>query len=365
MRSFAMLGALAWLGAIASPAHAQPAATITGTVVDGTTAAAAPAIAHVATQSIETPFTGTYTVTGPLKGTLVVKRTGDELTFMGQLGEQTFTHTALVSAKTHEWTIDLGTTVTVGMVGRLSHEHATDAPHRKLVIKITGRDVLAGSLVLGDTPAGAASLVRKKEALIVYGTHQGGMHVFANEVAAYYRTKGYAITEIKGEWNAVRDALSSAQENGHAYERFVDVSHGGYDGPILDPWTQWSSRADESPDDFDDLVRAFRRGTTPDAKLIFSACHSGGSDRFEVKNATSEPYYNYRYTDELAKRTGRLAAGPMGPTSTEYSRQLVKAIEGEGPTKQETRISTPSGATVVQPGRIPPARAISNRAPGE
>jgi hypothetical protein len=40
----------------------------------------------------------------------------------------------------------------------------------------------------------------------------------------------------------------------------------------------------------------------------------------------------------------------MGETSTEYSLQLAKAVEGEAVTKQETRVSTPTSSRVIVPG---------------
>ena len=39
----------------------------------------------------------------------------------------------------------------------------------------------------------------------------------------------------------------------------------------------------------------------------------------------------------------------MGTTSTEYTKRLVEAVEGQGPTVQETRISTPTTVKTVQP----------------
>src|SRR5262245_19004633 len=70
-----------------STALAQPSPVDTssvGTVNSASIAAVnTNVVAPVSTQTVETPFVGRWTVTGALKGDLVVTRKDDELTFSG------------------------------------------------------------------------------------------------------------------------------------------------------------------------------------------------------------------------------------------------------------------------------------------
>ncbi len=360
MRALATAAVLSLFLAPAAFAQTDETAAVdTGTTAD-TAPVASPVIAQVTTQSVETPIVGTYDVTGALAGTLVVKRPDDDvLVFEGQIGGKKFSLRSPVSVRTREWRIDLDDTTSVGFIGALGNSPETTVPSRALVLRANGANLL-GMTAIAGRPSQAVVLKRKLEALVAYGTYMGAMKVYANQVVGYYKAKGYAVKLMPGDWKAVTQELVQAQATGHAYERFVIVSHGGWDGPMFEG-NNCQQSAGENDVEFGDFTRAVRRGTTPDAKLIFSCCHQGGSNKFEdpYKYYASLGYPDYRYTDDLSKRTGRLVAGPMGETSTEYSLRLVKAIEGEGPAVQDTRVSTPSGSRQIAPnGELAAAQAI-------
>jgi hypothetical protein len=331
----------------------ETAASVTSDVAAAVAPVASPVIAQVATQSVETPYVGTYDMSGGLAGTLVVKRADDDvLAFEAHVGGKSSSLEASVSGS-HDWRLDLGETVSVGLVGALGHSHGSGSTSssRTLVLRTSGPNLLAMVAVNGH-PTQTVVLKRKLEALVVYGTYMKAMKVYAQQVEAYYKAKGYSVKLMPGSWQTVTAELVAAPTRGDAYERFVIVSHGGWDGPMLESGDYYQVSAGENGVQFGDFVRAVRRGTTPDAQLIFSCCHQGGSNKFENKYEyyASLGYPDYRYTDDLSTRTGRLVAGPMGETSTEYSLRLVKAIEGEGPAVQDTRVSTPSSVRQLAPG---------------
>ena len=331
---------------------ASPPATLEGRVDDFAL------IAPVATQSVETPFVGTFTLAGGARGTLSVSRQEDTLGFSATLSGGD----ARLAAKVSEpgpWRLPLAGP-TRGLIRRLDGQAAQTADEKSdagvLVLTHDGKGGLT-AVVEKDGRKTAVTVTRKKEALVVYGTYETGMRVYAQQCSAYYRAKGYQVTEQPGDWPGVVGALFSAEQDGHTFGRVVIVSHGGWDGPMFGPrMSQLSATSD--PESFGHLVRAFRRGTTLDAKLIFSACHSGGSNRFEKDHS------DYRYTDDLAARTGRFAYGVNGSTSTEWSRELCQLAEGEGPARQESRISSPGGGKTVMPGRGAGRPAIANQSLG-
>jgi hypothetical protein len=352
--AYRYLLAILLCGGFASFAAAQPnEAEIHGTVVDSGSDAAPVTtawIAFVSTESVETPWIGTYDMTGGAKGALTIGRKGDDLRLSGTADGNALSAVAKVGK--HEFHLPLGP-VAVGIISHLggglgSTPAAPAQTARMLVVTESGGKLKA--VVHQDGKADVAvTLTRKKEALVAYGTYQGGMKVFAQQAADYYKSKGYTITMIPGDWEAVTLKLVAAEESGHTFSRFIISSHGGWDGPMFEG-KKCQLSAQECTDEFGDLIRAMRRGLTPDAKMIFSACHTGGSNRYE--DHTKQTYYDYSYiySDDVAAKTGRTVAGPMGETSTEYTRQLVMAVEGEGVTKQETRVSTPSGGKTIQPG---------------
>jgi hypothetical protein len=171
-------------------------------------------------------------------------------------------------------------------------------------------------------------------------THVNAFKAYATHVKRRYDAMGYDRTDILfGEsWAVVFDALKLAETEHRPYTRVIFIGHGGWDGPIgLGP--QVSSESD--PENFKVFLDAVRRGTTPDAKIFASTCHSGGSDKYEEANAWNN---KYRWVDDVALQTGRTVAGPRGKTSTEYTEQHVFAVlEGEGVTRQAIRWASPEG----------------------
>ena len=214
--------ALLFVAAFASFASAQPhdvAAVVT------------PCVANVDTQSIETPFTGTWTIQGGAKGVLNVARKGDELLFTGKVGEvPTFRLSANVE-EPRTWRIPLDSTST-GIANNLNGGHGTTNATRFLVVNDAGKGDLKAFLELKGKKTNV-TLVRKKEALILYGTYENGMKVFAQQCQAYYKAKGYEVTFLPGAWQGAATALLTAQETGHSFQRVVVVSHGGWDGPMF------------------------------------------------------------------------------------------------------------------------------------
>ncbi len=334
---------------IASFAHAQPAPVESGTVAVVIT----PCVALVHTQSIETPFVGTWEISGGLTGTLTVSRKVEgELTLAGKAGDFVFSHTAPVDGP-RTWRIPLDSTNT-GIANNLDGSNHTPVATRFLIVNDAGKgDLKAISELKGKKTK--CRLIRKKEALIVYGTHENGMKVFAQQCEKYYRAKGYTVTIMGGQWQAFADALLGGETSGHTFQRVVVVGHGGWDGPMFQNSRFSQISSTYNGEDYWNWVRAMKRGTTLDAKYIVSACHSGGANRYETWRV------DYRYTDEVAKHSGRTAYGVNGSTSTEWSKQLCMFAEGEGGARQESRVSGPGGGKTVMGGSNANQPPISNQ----
>lgn len=341
--------ALVFVGAFTSLAAAQPApvATDTTAAVTSYVAPPPPHIAPVDTQSIETPFTGTYALSGGTSGQLVSSRRDDDLVFKGTAAGVPFEAHASVADRAKSWKIPLGT-ASVGIVSIVGgHSNQVPPTTKVLVVEDGGKGDLKAHVEFQkkSTPV---TVTRKKEALVIYGTYENGMKVYAQQCSAYYKAKGYTITEMPGDWTNVSAALAEAQVEGHAYQRVVVVSHGGWDGPMMKGDFIQISAGDSTGEEFGQFARAVRRGTTLDAKLMFSCCHSGGSNRFEDWRKDDH------WTDDLARLSGRAAYGVDGSTSTEWSLNLAKFAEGEGPARQESRVSGPGGGKTVMPNQPAP-----------
>jgi hypothetical protein len=166
---------------------------------------------------------------------------------------------------------------------------------------------------------------------------------YARRLADYYRGQGWRADVLEVESaEALGKALEQAGTEGRPYARLVLIGHGGWDGPLFQGG-QVSPTS--SPDGFVRLIAALRRGTTADARVFSSTCHAGGSNRYEDVRKDD------RWTDHLARAAARIVAGPMGPTSTEYTYQHVLAVlEGQGTTRQEVRWSAPEGARTIPAG---------------
>jgi hypothetical protein len=358
MRSRSGVAFLFVLG-FASFASAQPdddhgiGTVSTASVTTSSVAAVVtPCVANVDTQSIETPFVGTFALTGSAQGHLNVARKGDELIFTGAAAGIPLRHHARVEAP-RTWRIALDSTST-GIANNLNGSNNTTSHTRFLVVSDAGKGNLKVVLEFKNKKTDVQA-TRKKEALVVYGTYENGMKVFANQCVKYYKDKGYEVSLMAGSWQGFADALLAAEATGHTFARVVIVSHGGWDGPMFrdSQYSQISSTYHD--EDYWNFIRAFKRGTTLDAKLMVSACHSGGSNRYETWRV------DYRYTDEVAKHSGRLVYGLNGSTSTEWSKLLCMFAEGEGPARQETRVSGPGGGRTVMGGNMVVQPPIGNQ----
>src|SRR5205807_585911 len=104
---------------------------------------------------------------------------------------------------------------------------------KTFVLRDAGKGHLTGTVELRGQKT-AVTLTRVKEVLVLYGTYQGGMKVFAQQCSAYYRAKGYVVHELPGDWIAAVSAVAGAEETGHTFTRVVVVSHGGWDGPMFE-----------------------------------------------------------------------------------------------------------------------------------
>jgi hypothetical protein len=215
----------------------------------------------------------------------------------------------------------------------------------------------------GASVKSRVKLVRQHAALVFHDNAYSTTDIntfayYGREVANYYRSKGYPIVKeaLGDSWADIAAIVSSAEAEGHPYDRVVFVGHGGWDGPLI--WGDKNdgiSQASEgmNTEYFHAFTAALRHGTTADAKIFFSACHSGGSNRFELASfGPDSDVSKEHYVDDVARESGRTVAGPMGATSTAFSLRAVKAaLEGEGTTAQQTRIAKGSGpARVIAAG---------------
>lgn len=332
------------VAAFASVAHAQP--TDVAVVVT-------PTIASVATQAVETPFVGTFTLSGGLKGELTISRKGDQLTLRGEAGGLHFMQTADANGP-QLWQVELGST-SGGIATNVGGSTNNTANSSKVfVIQHSTKGGLKGTYTFKNKKT-EVKFARKKEVLVLYGTYENGMKVFAVQCQAYYKAKGYNVTLLPGDWGGAVNTLVGAQELGRPFARVIIVSHGGWDGPMFQNSLHTQLSTQNYPDDYWNLARAVKYGTTLDAKLVFSSCHSGGANRYETWRK------EYRYTDEIARDTGRTAYGLNGSTSTEWSLNLCKFAEGEGPARQETRVSTATGGKNVMGGNYVGNLPITNQ----
>lgn len=216
-------------------------------------------------------------------------------------------------------------------------------------------------------------------------------------------SEGKGPPKMCESWDALIARLEGAEAE--PYSRLFTIGHGGWDGTMMDGSpVQISPRMDE--DHFWRFTDAIKKGMTPDGKIYFSSCHGGGSnageeaehekiqadakkleadatakkaaaekrrdaatsqadkDRFqaevdqwdgELANAQSTLGWIkdlfVRWSEEVARATGRVASGPMGLTSTgkinddTETRTLCNAraaLEGEGVAKQALWLTIPS-----------------------
>lgn len=223
---------------------------------------------------------------------------------------------------------------------------------------LPSQDGFTGRLETRSGRAAAVVLTRAPRALLIpawSGEEGVDTRVFlgvAEQMAAFYRGRGYETEVLQGRSvEHLIAALGRQRRNGGRFARVVFIGHGGWDGPLLGTGEDADGRevtmqasAQEGTHLWPALVTAIADATTPDARIYSSSCHAGGSDRYERREDWGG-IYDYVWVDDLARRAGRVVAGPSGRTSVEYTlRQVKAALEGEGTVAQETRWASPSGA---------------------
>lgn len=200
-----------------------------------------------------------------------------------------------------------------------------------------------GTLVRAGQAVAKLKIRRVDRAIAFHDTYEDGFGVYARQVVRFYKAKGWAVREGAIEtWDEVLDALREAEFEGFPYTRVVIVSHAGWDGPLLADPVQISPWG-EATDRWDEVLDAFRRGTAPNARMYFSGCHTGGSNRYEGND-------DRRWAVELGRATERFAAGPAGSTSTVWTLDQVKAVlEQDGKVRQEVWGASRDGVVQIGP----------------
>jgi len=194
---------------------------------------------------------------------------------------------------------------------------------------------------------------------------------YALKLQRYYANRGIpADLHQASSAPGVIHYLEDAALAGKRYKRIVWIGHGGWDGPIMGTSSPTQVSAKDNPKKFEQFITALDEVLTPDARLFASACHAAGNNKYEAEMHFKS---HYSWVHDVAKRTGRLVAGPAGYTSTEFTYQHVLAIlEGQGTVKQEVHVATGETLRIVWPGRtlagssirpLPPIRTTSNPGP--
>lgn len=312
---------------------------------------AAPALAA------DDPLVGTFRLSGrqgarSLSGPVVIREREGQLVLSGTLG--TLGAVELPGSREGSSWRFATPVATGGMTGVLvpGQPEAT-APALTLTFTQTRVGAFSGT---GAGPDGRKTmtleLTRKRRALITYATGYGvednTFAAYGRQVRTYWRALGLEVDFVPAaSWDAVISALQAAGDAGTPYVRVLSVGHGGWDGPIyrgqLSPWyggAGWTG-----------LVAAYRHGTAPESKMYVSACHGGGSDKWEITRGVGRTHD--KWVDELARATGRQVAGPAGITSTTSALRQVRALEGAGTVVQETRFASADGVRVVKAGGTP------------
>lgn len=208
-----------------------------------------------------------------------------------------------------------------------------------------------GTLTLNGATLAHLKLQRRNRVLVVHAkgwstAEQNTFSGYAKKVERYYaNTRGWDTTRVEvGSWDDVIAAVSVGWSEGHRFNRFVSVSHSGWDGPLLSG--QISSRSTYDKDRWTALIQTFKQGLSPNAKAYISGCHAGGSNRYELAD-----YGDYRWVVAVGKASGRTFAGPAGNTSTVNALTHTQAtLEGIGKVRQEVWIGGPSGTRRIGPG---------------
>jgi len=222
-------------------------------------------------------------------------------------------------------------------------------------VRLTLRATAAGwtGTLEGAGPKLELELVRRRRVLLVVDEPELGG--YATRTWWYYRdthgfTKHVRLDTHKesDESTAFVAALNEAASAQLPFDRVVLYSHGGWDGPLLGDQIDPPGSSSYDANEWSQLVRAVRAGTTPDAKLYFSACHAAGDNRSEYRSDPDDRWW----TASLGRATQRWVSGPAGSTSTEYALQQTQAsLEGEGTVVQETLVTVGATDVRIYPGR--------------
>lgn len=222
-------------------------------------------------------------------------------------------------------------------------------------VRLTLRATDAGwsGTLEGAGPKLELELVRRRRVLLVVDEPE--LTGYATRTWWYYRdTHGFTkhvrldTHRASDESTAFVAALNKAAADQLPFDRVVLYSHGGWDGPLLGDQIDPPGSSSYDANEWSELVRAVRAGTTPDAKLYFSACHAAGDNRNEFRSAPDDRWW----TASLGRATDRWVSGPAGSTSTEYALQQTQAsLEGEGTVKQETLVTVGAADVRIYPGR--------------
>lgn len=206
----------------------------------------------------------------------------------------------------------------------------------------------------GDAIIAREKLTRFRAALLVHAntydaTHVSAFRNYATVLQRRYKAAGYAEAEtmLGTSIDVVAERLQKAATDAKQFERLVFIGHGGWDGPVLGKYDDGGTHQGSShynQEIFAKLVDAIKAGMTPTGAIYSSSCHAAGSNVYERAAGRNA----YVWTDDLARLTGRIVAGPAGYTSTEYTERHVWALlEGEGTVIQECKWASKAGSRTI------------------
>jgi hypothetical protein len=220
------------------------------------------------------------------------------------------------------------------------------APAQPMSAEVTRENngALRATVREGDAIIARERLTRFRAALLVHAntydpTHVSAFRAYATHVARRYTAMGYQVAEtmLGTSLEVVAERLQKGAADAKQFERLVFIGHGGWDGPVLGKYDDGGTHQGSShynQEAFAVLVAAIQAGMTPTGAIYSSSCHAAGSNVYERAAGRNA----YVWTDDLARLTGRIVAGPAGYTSTEYTERHVMALlEGQGTVVQECK----------------------------
>lgn len=317
---------------------------MTGTRTLGRNVIAALALvgASAMAQQQRSPLEGTWRIEGARPGTVLITRAGGGPLILSTWYDDGTRRPDATEDRGRRGTFNLprgANSVLQGLIGRPDTITAARQGQNLALTQRQGGQVVAQEQL---RPYRAALLV---PVLPYNEPEQKAFTTYANRLARHYKQSGFDRADVAPvtSLQQITGALKAAAREVRPYSRLVFIGHGGWDGPMFRTGQISGQQGEEG---FEQLAAAIKVGTTPDAKIFASSCHSAGSSVGELEQGMS----TYRWTDDLARRTGRVVAGPLGKTSTEWTYQhVLAALEGQGTTMQGVRISSPAGFQVLRP----------------